>query len=182
MFHADAGGGCWGTGSFEALLFRALKLPVPLGHPSRSILQCRRLVGLAPIVRHTAFLCDFAAAAQAALFVLASGLGAPVSVMLVHTGAGLGSAAFRQGQSGCVAGQESRRSTCLNRLATLAFGPDCDGVPMAGRTHRRSVVGRGFGLIDPASLSGHRRAPYGHSRYAIWRGYPSNRAIEVPEY
>jgi hypothetical protein len=140
------------------------------------------LVGLAPIVRQTPFLRDFAAAAQAAVFVLAPGLATPVSVMLVHTGAGVGSAALRQRQSGCVAGQESRRSTCLNRLATLAFGPDGDGVPMAGRTRRRGVVGREFGLIDAASLSGHRRAPCWHSRYAIWRGYPSNRAIEVPEY
>jgi hypothetical protein len=140
------------------------------------------LVGLAPIVRQTAFLRDFAAAAQAALFLLAPGLRTPVSVMLVHTAAGIRSAAFRQGQSGCIAGQESRRSTCLNRLARLAFGSDGDGVPMAGCTPQRGVVGRGFGLIDPVCLSGHRRPPWGHSALCNMARMPKQLAIEVPEY
>ena len=118
------------------------------------------LVGLAPIVRLTAFLHDFAVGAQSVLFfVLAPGLDAPVSMMLVDAGTGIGRAAFREGQSRCLIGQETLRSTGLNGLAALAFGSDRDGVPTARRRHRRGVVGRGFGPVDPACLFGHRRAP-----------------------
>jgi hypothetical protein len=131
------------------------------------------LIGLAPIVRRTALLRDIAAASRPAPFVLAPGLGAPVCVMLVHAGAGIRSAAFRQRQSGCIAGQESRRSASLNSLARLAFGPDCDGMPLAGRTHRRRVVGR-FGLIDPAGFSGHRRAPHRESALCNMVQTPQN--------
>ena len=139
-----------------------LEAPYPPDPPGgSSISLCRVVVALAPIVPHAPFLRDLAAAPQAVRFVLAPRMGAPVCVMLVDAAAGVGRGAFRQGQAGCLFGQEAGRTACLHRFAALAFGLDGDCVPMAGRARRRGAIRYEFGLIDVACLSSHGRTPWG---------------------
>lgn len=123
--------------------------------------QCPTLLGFAAIASQPALLFCFGAAPQPVAFVVAPGLRAPVSMMLVYTAAGIRGVAFRQGQPGRIFRQKSGAAARLNSFAALAFGLDGDGVPKARLSRGQDAVWGWFRLMSSVAFSGHWRAPVG---------------------